>query len=42
MSDQLARLSRRGSSKVSQYLVPSIREAIDAGGPHDLLVLAVA
>jgi mannitol 2-dehydrogenase len=42
MADQLARLSRRGSTKIPNYLLPSIRTALEEGGPHDLLCLAVA
>ncbi len=42
MADQLARLGRRGSTKIPSYLLPSVDEAIDQGRPHDLLCLAVA
>jgi fructuronate reductase/mannitol 2-dehydrogenase len=42
MADQLARLSRRGSSKIPNYVLPSVRAAIEEGGPHRLLCLAVA
>jgi mannitol 2-dehydrogenase len=42
MADQLARLSRRGSSKIPNYVLPSVRAAIEEGGPHHLLCLAVA
>ncbi|MGK5679780.1 mannitol dehydrogenase family protein [Actinoplanes sp. URMC 104] len=42
IADQLSRLCRRGSTKVPSYLLPSIREAIDADRPHALLTLAVA
>ncbi|HJX43704.1 MAG TPA: mannitol dehydrogenase family protein [Geodermatophilus sp.] len=42
MADQLARLSRRGSSKIPNYLLPSVRAAMEAGTPHRLLCLAVA
>ncbi|MGY1820823.1 mannitol dehydrogenase family protein [Geodermatophilus sp. SYSU D00079] len=42
MADQLARLARRGSSKIPNYLLPSIRAAVDQGRPHTLLCLAVA
>jgi len=42
MADQLARLGRRGSSKIPNYLLPSVRAAIEDGRPHDLLCLAVA
>ncbi|WP_347059974.1 mannitol dehydrogenase family protein [Blastococcus sp. HT6-30] len=42
MADQLARLGRRGSSKIPNYILPSVRAAIDDGRPHHLLCLAVA
>ncbi|MGY1778685.1 mannitol dehydrogenase family protein [Geodermatophilus sp. SYSU D00804] len=42
MADQLARLGRRGSSKIPNYLLPSVRAAMEAGRPHRLLCLAVA
>jgi fructuronate reductase/mannitol 2-dehydrogenase len=42
MADQLARLSRRGSSKIPNYLLPSVRAAMEADRPHRLLCLAVA
>jgi fructuronate reductase/mannitol 2-dehydrogenase len=42
IDDALQRLCRRGSSKVPSYILPAIREAMDAGRPHDLLTLAVA
>ncbi|NEK59275.1 mannitol dehydrogenase family protein [Geodermatophilus sabuli] len=42
MADQLARLSRRGSSKIPNYLLPSVQAAIDDDRPHHLLCLAVA
>ncbi|MGY1697587.1 mannitol dehydrogenase family protein [Geodermatophilus sp. SYSU D00814] len=42
MADQLARLSRRGSSKIPNYLLPSVRAAMEAGTPHQLLCVAVA
>jgi mannitol 2-dehydrogenase len=42
MADQLARLSRRGSSKIPNYVLPSVRAAIEEGRPHRLLCLAVA
>jgi fructuronate reductase/mannitol 2-dehydrogenase len=35
-------LCRRGSTKIPNYLLPSIRAARDEGRPHDLLTLAVA
>ncbi|HZC92158.1 MAG TPA: mannitol dehydrogenase family protein [Mycobacterium sp.] len=42
MSDQLSRLARRGSSKISSFLLPSLQEAIAQDRPHSLLMLAVA
>lgn len=42
MSDQLSRLARRGSSKISSFLLPSLQEAIEQGRPHTLLMLALA
>jgi len=42
MADQLSRLGRRGSSKIPNYLLPSIRAAVDEDRPHRLLCLAVA
>lgn len=42
LSDQLARLCRRGSTKVPSYLLPSITETLEAGRPAPLLTLAVA
>jgi mannitol 2-dehydrogenase len=42
MSDQLSRLARRGSTKISSFLLPSLQEAIAQGRPHTLLMLALA
>ncbi|MGY1771303.1 mannitol dehydrogenase family protein [Blastococcus sp. SYSU D00813] len=42
MADQLARLARRGSTKIPNYVLPSVRAALDAGRPHHLLCVAVA
>ena len=42
MGDQLARLGRRGSTKMPDYVFPSVSAAIEAGRPHQLLLLAVA
>jgi fructuronate reductase/mannitol 2-dehydrogenase len=42
LGDQLTRLTRRGQAKVAQHLVPSLTEAVRAGRPHRLLLLAVA
>ena len=42
MGDQLARLCRRGSSKIPHYVLPSVQAGLDAGRPQRLLALAVA
>ena len=42
IKDELARLRRRGSSKIPGYVLPSIADARAAGRPHDLLDLVVA
>jgi mannitol 2-dehydrogenase len=42
MSDQLSRLARRGSTKISSFLLPSLQEAIAQDRPHTLLMLALA
>lgn len=42
MGDDLGRLARRGSTKVVDYLLPSVTEAVERGARRDLLVLAVA
>jgi len=42
MGDELTRLCRRGSTKVPNYLLPSVRAARLSGRPHELLALAVA
>jgi len=42
MADQLARLARRGSTKIPNYLLPSVSAAMEQGRPHPLLCLAVA
>jgi fructuronate reductase/mannitol 2-dehydrogenase len=42
IADQLSRLCRRGSTKMPQHLLPSLREALAQGRPHRLLTLAVA
>ncbi|MDD4868252.1 MAG: mannitol dehydrogenase family protein [Mycobacterium sp.] len=42
MSDQLSRLARRGTSKMAQFVLPSLQEAIAQRRPHTLLMLAVA
>jgi fructuronate reductase/mannitol 2-dehydrogenase len=42
LTDQLARLRRRGGSKVAHHLVPSIRAAMERGDRPQLLCLAVA
>ena len=42
IADRLARLCRRGSTKMPHHLLPSVRETLAAGRPHPLLTLAVA
>jgi mannitol 2-dehydrogenase len=42
IGDQLGRLSRRGSTKVANYLLPSLHQALAEGRPHELLTLALA
>ena len=42
IGDQLSRLTRRGSTKVPDYLLPSLCAALEQGRPHELLTLAVA
>ena len=42
IGDSLARLCRRGSTKMPTYLLPSLHEALERGTPHRLLLLAVA
>jgi hypothetical protein len=42
MADQLARLCRRGSTKVAAYLLPSFLEAVERSKPRRLLTLTVA
>jgi fructuronate reductase/mannitol 2-dehydrogenase len=42
IADPLARLCGRGSTKVPAYVLPSLREAVATGRPHELLALAVA
>jgi mannitol 2-dehydrogenase len=42
MSDQLSRLARRGTSKITTFVLPSLEEAIAQRRPHTLLMLAVA
>jgi mannitol 2-dehydrogenase len=42
VSDRLSRLATRGSMKMPAFLLSSLREAIAAGRPHTLLMLAVA
>nr|WP_231996804.1 mannitol dehydrogenase family protein [Mycobacterium scrofulaceum] len=42
MSDQLSRLARRGTTKITSFVLPSLQEAIAQGRPHTLLTLAVA
>ncbi len=42
IGDELARLCRRGSTKMPSYLLPSLTEAVKRGTPRRMLVLAVA
>jgi len=42
LGDELSRLCGRGSTKVPDYLLPSLRDARRAGRPHRLIALAVA
>jgi fructuronate reductase/mannitol 2-dehydrogenase len=42
VGDQLERLCRRGSTKIPNYVLPSIQLAREHERPHHLLVLAVA
>ncbi|MCW2675261.1 MAG: mannitol dehydrogenase [Modestobacter sp.] len=42
IGDRLERLCRRGSSKVPDHLLPSLRAALEQGRPFELLALAVA
>lgn len=42
IADRLQRVSRRGSSKMPEYLLPSLHQARAERRPHDLLTLAVA
>jgi fructuronate reductase/mannitol 2-dehydrogenase len=42
MGDELVRLGRRGSSKIPNYILPSIAAAAEHGTPSGLLCLAVA
>jgi mannitol-1-phosphate/altronate dehydrogenase len=42
IADRLERLCARGSTKMPDYLLPSLHEAVQQGRPHTLLALAVA
>lgn len=42
VGDQLSRLCRRGSTKMPDYLLPSLLQASGTGGPRLLLTVAVA
>jgi mannitol 2-dehydrogenase len=42
VGDSLARLCRRGSTKMPSYVLPSLHQARAEGRPHRLLLLAVA
>ncbi|SET34599.1 fructuronate reductase [Geodermatophilus poikilotrophus] len=42
IADRLSRLCRRGSAKLPQHLLPSLRQSLVEGRPAPLLLLAVA
>jgi mannitol-1-phosphate/altronate dehydrogenase len=42
IADQLERLCRRGSTKMADYVLPSLHEAAAAGRPRELLTFTVA
>jgi len=42
IADPLTRMCRRGSTKMPDYLLPSVRDARAGGGRYELLALAVA
>jgi fructuronate reductase/mannitol 2-dehydrogenase len=42
IADRLSRLCRRGSTKLPQHLLPSLRQALAEGRPHGLHTLALA
>jgi mannitol 2-dehydrogenase len=42
IGDRLERLCRRGSTKMPNYLLPSVHQAVAEERPYDLLALAVA
>jgi len=42
IGDRLRRLCGRGSTKMPAYLLPSLREAVEEGRPHESLTLALA
>jgi fructuronate reductase/mannitol 2-dehydrogenase len=42
IGDQVARICLDGSAKMPKFILPSISEALESGGPHALLTLAVA
>ncbi|MFL5899139.1 MAG: mannitol dehydrogenase family protein [Solirubrobacterales bacterium] len=42
IGDRLRRLCARGSTKMPAYLLPSLREAVQRGLPHETLTLALA
>ena len=42
LADPLERLCERGSTKMPDYLLPSLHQAVEQGRPHALLTLAVA
>jgi fructuronate reductase/mannitol 2-dehydrogenase len=42
IGDQVARICLNGSAKMPKFLLPSVREALDQGRPHQFLTLALA
>jgi len=42
ISDKLSRLGRRGSTKIPNYVLPSLCQALEEGRSHEMLALAVA
>jgi mannitol-1-phosphate/altronate dehydrogenase len=42
IADRLERLCRRGSTKMADYVLPSLQEAVAAGRPCTMLTMAVA
>jgi fructuronate reductase/mannitol 2-dehydrogenase len=42
MGDQIARICLDGSAKIPKFLLPALRDTLDAGRPHRWLTLALA